>query len=249
MPNSRPSHGILDDVGRDSRGLVVGLGVIVALAVLVGVLGNEGQRPGWKPHDVVVASSPGAHVPLPSGEVRSGEAACTADPSTGQSTVFYRVHPNEEWAKIDFNLCNPPGFRPGAVALNFRSPHGAVLEAVIPFGGWTPHERRPGTDAQIGLVLPGGPAWRAWDAALPCRVRTQNFRRFMAPITAFWGERMDGNHLVGASVRALVDCSGIPLSGANGMAVDLSSELTVQNCEGVAAVVPAPALSPRCDRA
>jgi hypothetical protein len=228
-------------------GLVVGLVVLFVLAGLVGLLTKGSGGPEVKPDDVVLAASPGAHVPIPRPGSQSEGPACRATSSTGGAMVFYRIRSSVDWTTLKLDLCNPPGYRPGAVSLLFRSAEGVALDAVIPAGGWTPQEHRPGTDAQIGLVLPGGLAWRAWDAALPCRIRTNRLRRYMAPITSFWGDRTDGNYLVGASVQASFDCSGLPLSEAAGAPVDLRAELTVQNCEGTAAVVPAPPLSARCD--
>lgn len=233
----------------DRRRLIVGFGVLVVLAGLVGVLARAGRAPAAKPEDVVVGSSPGAHVALPQPGTTPEPSACTATPSTGDGTVVYRVGPDDSWAKLDLTLCHPPGYRPGGVALSLRSPEGAVLQTVIPAGGWIPNQNWRGADAQIELTLMSGRVWRAEDAALPCRMRTSLLRRFFAPITSFYGEQADGTVLVGASVRASFECSKLPLIKGGGAPVDLRGELTIRNCEGIASVVPPPRLSARCDDA
>ena len=197
----------------------------------------------------MIASAPGAVVPRPDPGEFSDYPTCNVAASTGTASVSYRVPPTQEWTKLALPLCHPPGFRPGAVSLSFGSPQGAQFQAVIPVDGWIPHQRWRGADAQIGFRLTGDSVWwLAWDADLPCRIRTHVLRRFMAPIAAFEGEPTpDGKVLVGATVQASFGCTHLPLFKIPGAApVDLKGELSARNCEGTIRVVPPPALPAGC---
>jgi hypothetical protein len=222
---------------------------VVLLAGVVAVMPRAGHPTAFEPEVVMVASAPGAVVPRPDPGSFSDNPPCKATPSTGQATVFYRVVPAEEWRKLALPLCQPPGFRPGAVSLSFGRPDGPQFDAVIPVGGWIPYQRWQGSDAQISFRLTGDSIWwLAWDADLPCRIRTEAIRHFLAPVVAFEGEPTpDGKVLVGASVQASFDCTHLPLFKIPGAApVDLKGELSAQNCEGTARVLPPPALPVGC---
>ena len=238
-------------MGSDRRALLVGLGLLVFIAAVVGALPKAGRPAPLEPRDVVVASAPGAVVPRADFGALSDYPPCNVVPSTGHATVFYRIVPADDWTKLDFSLCHPPGFRPGAVTVSFRSPDGAQFQAAIPVDGWVPGQRWRGSDAQIGFHLaPTAPQWLAWDSALPCRIRTESVRRFFTAITAFHGEPTEnGKVMVGGSVRASFSCSHLPLLRGTGPPVDLHGELTVSNCEGGAQVVPPPAIPTECPSA
>jgi hypothetical protein len=191
-------------------------------------------------------------VPRPDLGSFSDNPPCNVTPSTGEATVFYRVGPTQDWTKLAIPLCHQPGFRPGAVTLSFGSPQGVQFDAVIPAGDWVPYQRWRGFDAQIGFRLTADSIWwLAWDADLPCRIRTDALRRFMVPIAAFEGEPTpNGKVLVGASVRASFDCSRLPLFKIPGApSVDLKGELSARNCEGTARVLPPPTLPAGCPNA
>ena len=230
--------------------MLVGFGLLVVLAGPVGLLAEDRPRlPVLRVDDVFVASSPGAQVPHSDPETLSVRPVCNATPSTGQAAVAYRVRQSEVWSTLEFGLCRRPVYRPGGVSLLLRSPDGADLDAVIPVGGWIPLQRWAGADAQIGLTLPGGSVWRALDSTLPCRIRTTHLRRFSTPIASFQGEPVKGGSvLVGATVQATFDCSGLPAFERGGAPIDLRGEVTVRNCEGVRSVIPPPALPTDCEK-
>lgn len=235
-------------MGDRRRGLAVGFVVLALLAALVGALAEGKPRAiELRADDVVVDTAPGAQVPRLDVELSEGRPVCTAVGLTGGASLSYRLRPDGEWEDVKLALCRPTGFSPGAVGVLLRGP-GLDLEAVIPVNGWRPNQKWLGADAQIGLVLQDGTAWRAWDAALPCRIRTSRLRRFFAPAASFQGEPTEPNAkvLVGAWVEASFECSGLPRMGGRGPAVDLRGELAVQNCEGAAAVVPPPQIPPDC---
>lgn len=239
-------------MGNDRRGLLIGLALVVLLAGAVAVMPRTGHPGELRPQVVMVPSAPGAVVPRPDLGSFSDKPPCKATPSTGEATFFYRVAPAEEWTKLALRLCQPPGLRPGAVSLSFGTPEGPQFEAVIPTGGWIPYQRWRGSDAQISFRLTGDSSWwLAWDADLPCRIRTDPIRQFMAPIAAFEGEPTpDGKVLVGASVRASFDCTRLPLFKIpDAASVDLKGELSARNCEGTARVLPPPALPAGCPNA
>jgi hypothetical protein len=236
-------------VGTDRRGLLVGLVLVVLLAGAVAVMPNAGRPEVLNPQVVLVASPPGAVVPRPDLGSLVDSPPCKASPSTGAASLSFRVAPAEDWTKVTLPLCQPPGFRPGAVSVSFGSPEGPQFEAVVPVAGWIPYQRWQGSDAQISFRLTGDSIWwLARDADLPCRIRTDTVRQFLAPIAAFEGEPTpDGKVLVGAAVRASFDCKRLPLFKIAGAApVDLKGELSALNCQGTARVVPPPTLPPGC---
>jgi hypothetical protein len=238
-------------MGNDRRGLLIGLVLVVALAGALVALPAQQDHQELKPDDVFVASAPGASVSRLDWNSTSDYPPCDVLPSTGEASISYRVPPVSEWTTLTVPLCHAPGFRPGAVALTFGTQYGVQFGAVIPVGGWIPYQQWQGIDAQIGFRLTADSLWwLAWDEDLPCRIRTNRLRRYMAPITAFEGEPTpDGKVLVGASVQASFDCTHLPLDKIRGaVPVDLKGELTARNCQNTR-VQPPPPIPAECPEA
>jgi hypothetical protein len=222
----------------ERAGLFAGLGLLAALAALVGVV--SGTPPAARPEFVTVEADPEAQMIAPT----HSSDSCRASPETGSVAFEYRIA--GRWTELRLPLCTPPTYLPGGALLFFahEPTEGPSFGADIPAGGWVAHQRWRGADARIQVQLDGR-VWGANDSALPCHIRTEAMRLYAAPARDPF-DNATVHVAIGGTVRARFACTGIPPRQGGGPALDLRGQLSVRNCEGASKVDPAVVIEATC---
>lgn len=226
---------------REQRGLLVGFGIVVAVACMTVLVGG-----GNGLVDIVVASSEEAEVPLPGGDLPlpPSESQCNGKPATGELEL--EVRRDGSWKSHTLGVCHWPSYSPGGVAFSFRDRRRELSVGLrVPASGWSAGQKWRGADASVRVGMRGG-EWFADDRALPCDIGDVVLRRYFAPISSYWDEPGNGRFLIGAVGEASFSCTALPSFPRKGDPIEVRGRLSVRNCEGRQEIVPPPVISARC---